>query len=70
MKIEVQKAKAFEIDPTKNYAVFYESEVSIPMADAVKIKEKMVKMFEGLGVKNVKGAVVVKGKVIVQEVKK
>jgi len=68
MKIEISKAKAFEIDPTKNYLVSFESEVAMSREEAVKIKEKLIEVFTEIGAK-VHVAILVKGKIVITEVR-
>lgn len=70
MKIQIEKAKAFEIDITKPHFITFESEEPMPMAKAVGIKKALRKSFENLGVENVEVVVSVKGKVLVSEIKK
>lgn len=67
MKIEVTKAKAYEIDPSKSYLVVYETGNQIVNEDADIIKTQIAKMFEELGA-NVQPAVVINGRLKISEI--
>lgn len=67
MKIEVTKAKAYEIDPAKSYLVVYETGNQIVPEDADIIKTQIAKMFEELGA-TVQPAVVINGRLNITEI--
>lgn len=69
MNIEVEKAKAFEIDPSKEYLVTFESEVPIPMEEAERIKNSLVKLFSKAGAR-AQAVITVKGSIKIAEIKK
>lgn len=51
MKIEIQKAEAFEIDRTKQYLVTFEARDDVSLDDAQRIKASILDVFTNLGVK-------------------
>lgn len=49
LKIAVEKALAFEIDPTKRYLVTFTSKRPLDIATMEKIKEQMLRVFTEMG---------------------
>lgn len=67
MAVEIQKAKAFIIEPGKQYIVAFESDVEIDMAETDHIKKSIQKIFADTGA-TVKPVIIVKGRLNITEV--
>lgn len=51
MKIEVQKAEAFELDVSKRYLVTFESDGELSQEDTEQIQKQIIATFADLGVR-------------------
>lgn len=51
MKIEVQKAEAFELDMSKRYLITFESADELSAEDAQEIQKSILNTFSDLGVR-------------------